>query len=293
MDLFLEIIYTLTESFVLFLFVIKVFDVSNLNYVKSAVVIILQVTVVTVFNLLDTFSASMLFYPAILIITALFYNRIIKQNNIPFFVLICIGAIFSLLCDLITISTAIAITNKDPSVIFSSTIYRTLGAFGSRILYLLLVVQWMSQYFKKVPVIFSQMNNKCKLLITLTLGIVSFLILSTVNLYGKVNQFDESVKWDILLISAGTIIFSCAIVWIIVKTVELYDKNMQHINQESLFHRQSAEFNNFNEKIKALGAQRRDLRQQVGCLYGLIQNNENEEAKEYILSKCNDINIGK
>lgn len=283
MNYILEIFYTLTESLILFLFLVKIYERVKINYLKATVIVILHTTFITFLNLFwGTFSAGMIYYPIVIIFTTILYNYIIKESVITVFVFTLLGFALSMLCDLSTIPIILFVTQQDASVIFSNSIYRTIGALLSRTEFFLIAILFISKYLKKMTNIFLKIDRKYNLAAIFVICMISFLVLTANNFYKYTHMFQKSIELYITMVAIGIIIFSVVIIGILSRTFSLMQKDIEWKYKESVMEQQTLYLNNINEVIRTLRAQRHDFKHHVGCLYGLLQRGENEEAKAYI-----------
>lgn len=176
-----------------------------------------------------------------------------------------------------------------PSVMGQNTVYRVVGGLLSRCLVFIAI-----RFIAKRHVVHEHLRKVYiyEFILILLSDLTFFIIVLSVY---QDDILVESNALGILSVSAFLIIFTMLIMKVIDEIIRYSQKEVQWDLMEREYERQINYIHSLDELTYKLKAQRHDFNHHIGCLYGLIEQNEFIEAKIYLkdlirsMQKLNDI----
>lgn len=176
-----------------------------------------------------------------------------------------------------------------PSVLGENTIYRVIGALMSRSL-LFLIIRYMHK--RRIEHKNLRRIYVYEFILILLSDLTFFVVI--LNLYQDDLVIGENAM-TILAISFFLIAFTMLVIKVIDEILKYSQKEWEWDIVEREYERQINYIHSLDEVTYKLKSQRHDFNHHIGCLYGLMDQNEYEEAKTYLkeliidMQKLNDI----
>ncbi len=235
------------------------------------------------FSDIATGTAQIPVFFVLILISLMLYYYIFETNwqRILLFLLLYLVIISAL--EVVTYGAIALFFEVRPSVLGDNTIYRVIGALMSRSL-LFMVIRFLHKRH------IEHKNLRRVYIYEFILILLSNLTFFVVVL--KLYQDDMIVvenAMTILTISVFLITFTILVIKVIDEIIKYSQKEWEWDIVEREYERQINYINSLDELTYKLKSQRHDFNHHIGCLYGLMDQNEYSEAKYYLNELINDM----
>lgn len=275
-DYLLEIGFNLIDVSLIAYFTWRVLKINKINLYISIPLILLQ-TFINMFINIKYGIASLPGLFIMIVTTGIIFKIIFKEKMINIYMCIIVGLILMFVCELICSAILLITINSSTAVFFTNTIYRMVGAIISKILSLLVIVKITDK------IKFSTCFDKSQTYRMFLLCIFNIIIVFAAFLFYKYTYiFKGTEKTYIFSIIVCVMILTILIANIIQRMIEYSQKEIEWNIREEEYKKQLFYTKNIEDMLSSIKAERHDFRHHVNCLYGLINLNKTEDAKNYI-----------
>lgn len=269
-----EFIINLVEAYLMYLFLKVFFDDKHNNKSSIILIVFCQASIIQIANVI--FGVASI--PAFIIILSCYiflYGFLFKGSISKLALGILSYSVLTCIFELLSVFIITNIFCVSPMLICEKTKYRIISAVLTRILLYLFII--FIRKFKISP------NNLKRVYIyelTIILMLNIFFAFIVFNIYKKNNILKFS-RPKISIVTLAVIVLSFLVVVIVQEIIKYSQKEAEWIMLEREYKRQISYINYIQNLNYRARAQRHDFNHHIGCIYGLLDTNKIEEAKDY------------
>jgi two-component system, LytTR family, sensor histidine kinase AgrC len=216
--------------------------------------------------------------------TGLIYKLIFDENLFNIYMYFFLGALLMFVAEAIAILMVLPF-GITPNMMHENFNALLIAGFISKTVYFIIV-----KYFLPKLKLFRGISKTLAYQIML-ICIFNFIIVFMALWFYKNSQMmliKEHGNAYIILTTLGALIFSIGILSVTKGIIKHSQKEAEWLVKETEYKRQMFYLENIEDMLKSIRAQRHDFNNHINCIYGLLQLNKPEEAKNFIQKMSED-----
>ncbi|WP_055665830.1 sensor histidine kinase [Desnuesiella massiliensis] len=281
-----EFVVAVIEVYLLYIFSNSFLEERSFKSIHKFLIFLLQASIIFCANFIFGVASPFVVITSIVTITINFII-IFKSNFIYILLNILTFLILISLFEFIGVLIVTSVFNVSTNSITQYTIYRAISSVLIRSLFFIFILILKKL---KIKVITLKKVQIYEIIIVLLFSIS--LVISIFNLY-KSEYIANTKKLVVFIISLATIIFISILIKIINEIIKFSQEEVEWKLRETEYKRQINYIKSMEDLTHSLRAQRHDFNHHIGCIYGLLQTCNVEDAKLYtenLVSTMQEIN---
>ncbi|WP_425449766.1 sensor histidine kinase [Dethiothermospora halolimnae] len=280
----LEFIVSFIDGILVFYFVKECIRYDEVEIKKGLLIVFIQVCINKVTNYYFGL-ASIQGFTIMFILTGINFNIIFKNRirNIYFYALLAL--ITNIIIEIVAVDLLMRIFQLDYELIVQKNEIRVIFMLLSKFMYFIFIKKIITKLNLKITLI-----NRRFYLIWMIL-LFDILILFVVGwVYQKTNLLSENTVRYISIITIGAVFLNIIIFAILKKIVYYAQQEIEWKIKEESYKQQTFYINNITEVNDTLRSQRHDFNHHLSCIYGLLELNKLDEARNYVNNLVEQVN---
>ncbi len=277
-----EYFINIVEVCLMYIFIKNFFNIKELSKSKIFSILLIQSILMQFINVILGVANNVGF----ILVSAsfIFLFRLIFDIDLPYLILgvLSFYMIFSVF-EFIGVMGVTKIFNVSANEIVEFTKYRAISALSIRALFFIFL-----SLLKNIKINFKKIK---RLYIYELLLVFLFNFITIFNIYSiyKDEFTSESQGKQVFIITFATAVSTIIIMGIINQIIKYSHKELEWNLREDEYQRQMVYMKSMEELTYRLKAQRHDFNHHIGCIYGLLESEDIDDAKIYTKNLINSV----